>query len=59
LFFANANRAATPLVDEAVRNDPDIYPPTQVRKRLYADRSMALSDLRQRNRLWMAFRTGQ
>lgn len=59
LFFANANRAATPLVDEAVRNDPDIYPPTQVRKRLYADRSMALSDLRQRNRLWMAFRSGQ
>jgi len=26
---------------------------------LYADRSMALSDLRHRNRLWMAFRSGQ
>lgn len=59
LFFANANQAATPLVDEAVRNDPDIYPPAAVRERLYADRSMALSDLRQRNRLWTAFRTRQ
>lgn len=29
LFFANANQAATPLVDEAVRNDPDIYPPAR------------------------------
>jgi len=59
LFFANANQAATPLVDDAVRNDPDIYPPAEVRERLYADRSMALSDLRQRNRLWTAFRSRQ
>ncbi|MHC6226414.1 extracellular solute-binding protein [Pseudomonas sp. X10] len=59
LFFANANHAATALVDEAVRNDPDIYPSAEVRQRLYADRSMALSDLRQRNRLWTAFRSRQ
>ncbi|MCO7632746.1 extracellular solute-binding protein [Pseudomonas guariconensis] len=59
LFFANANQAATPLVDDAVRNDPDIYPPSEVRQRLYGDRSMALSDLRQRNRLWTAFRSRQ
>ena len=59
LFFANANQAATPLVDTAVRDDPDIYPPAEVRQRLYADRSMALSDLRQRNRLWTAFRSRQ
>ncbi|MDE1166249.1 MAG: extracellular solute-binding protein [Pseudomonas sp.] len=57
LFFANANQAATPLVDEAVRNDPDIYPPAEVRNRLFADQSMALPDLRQRTRLWTAFRT--
>lgn len=59
LFFANANQAATPLVDEAVRTDPDIYPPAEVRQRLFADRSMALADLRQRNRLWTAFRSRQ
>ncbi len=59
LFFATANGAATPLVDEAVRNDPDIYPLAEVRERLYADRSMSLKDLRQRTRLWTAFRSRQ
>ena len=59
LFFATANRAATPLVDEAVRSDPDIYPPSEVRDRLYADRSMSLKDMRQRTRLWTTFRSRQ
>jgi putrescine transport system substrate-binding protein len=59
LFFANANQAATALVDEAVRNDPDIYPSNEVRARLFADRSMALADMRQRTRLWTTFRSRQ
>jgi putrescine transport system substrate-binding protein len=59
LFFATANQAATPLVDEAVRTDPDIYPLADVRGRLYADRSMSLKDLRQRTRLWTTFRSRQ
>ncbi len=59
LFFATANQAATPLVDEAVRNDPDIYPQSEVRERLYADRSMSLKDMRQRTRLWTTFRSRQ
>lgn len=59
LFFATANQAATPLVDEAVRNDPDIYPKPDVRERLYADRSMSLKDMRQRTRLWTTFRSRQ
>lgn len=59
LFFATANLAATPLVDAAVRNDPDIFPPAELRQRLYADRSMSLKDLRQRTRLWTTFRSRQ
>jgi putrescine transport system substrate-binding protein len=59
LFFATANRAATPLVDEAVRSDPDIYPLADVRARLYADRTMSLKDMRQRTRLWTTFRSRQ
>lgn len=59
LFFASANQAATPLVDAAVRNDPDIYPAPEVRARLYADRSMTLKDMRQRTRLWTTFRSRQ
>jgi len=57
LFFATANQAATPLVDEAVRNDPDIFPLADVRERLYADRSMSLKDMHQRTRLWNTFRS--
>jgi putrescine transport system substrate-binding protein len=46
-------------MDEAVRSDPDIYPPSDVRARLYADRSMSLKDMRQRTRLWTTFRSHQ
>jgi len=59
LFFATANQAATPLVDEAVRNDPDIFPKVDIRARLYADQSMSLKDMRQRTRLWTTFRSRQ
>ncbi|MFW0756856.1 polyamine ABC transporter substrate-binding protein [Pseudomonas sp. H11T01] len=59
LFFATANQAATPLVDAAVRDDADIFPPADVRDRLYADRSMSLKDMRQRTRVWTTFRSRQ
>lgn len=59
LFFASANLAATPLVDAAVRDDADIFPPAEVRERLYADRSMSLKDMRQRTRVWTTFRSRQ
>lgn len=57
LFFANANRAATPLLDEAVSGDPDIYPPDAVRERLFAEQVLSLREQRQRTRLWTAFRS--
>lgn len=59
LFFANANQAATPLVDAAIRNDPNLYPGPDMRARLYADRSMSLKDMRQRTRIWTTFRSRQ
>jgi putrescine transport system substrate-binding protein len=59
LFFASANLAATSLVDAAVRDDIDIFPPADMRDRLYADRSMSLKDLRQRTRIWTTFRSRQ
>jgi len=57
LFFANANHAATPLLDEAVSGDPDIYPPEAVRARLFAEQVLSLREHRQRTRLWTAFRS--
>ncbi|MCW1938554.1 extracellular solute-binding protein [Pseudomonas sp. MDMC_285] len=57
LFFANANHAATPLLDEAVSGDPDIYPPEAVRERLFVEEVLSLREQRQRTRLWTAFRS--
>ena len=57
LYFANANRAATPLLDAAVSRDPDIYPGPELRARLFAEQALPLREMRQRTRLWTAFRT--
>lgn len=57
LYFANANAASAPLIDEAVRSDPDIYPAAEVRARLFPEQIMTLKDQRKRTRLWTAFRS--
>ena len=46
IFYANGNKAATPLVNEEVRNNPGIYPPPDVRAKLFAEQSQteALND---------------
>lgn len=57
VFFANANSAATALVDRAVVNDPDIYPPADVRAHLFSEQMQSLPQQRERTRLWTAFRS--
>lgn len=57
LYFANANAAATPLLDESVSGDPNIYPPAEVRARLFAEQLLPLRQQRLRTRLWTAFRS--
>ncbi len=57
LFFANANQAATALVDEAIASDPDIYPPADVRARLFSEQLMPLRQQRDRTRIWTTFRS--
>ncbi|CAD5107559.1 Spermidine-binding periplasmic protein SpuE [Pseudomonas carbonaria] len=56
MFFANANQAATPLLDEAVSGDPNIYPPQEVRAKLFGEELIAPKLLRERTRLWARFR---
>jgi putrescine transport system substrate-binding protein len=57
--FANANRAATDLVDESVRNDPGIYPPEATRARLVSPQLLPGDAQRQRVRTWTRVKTGQ
>jgi putrescine transport system substrate-binding protein len=57
--YANGNAKATELVDEAVRNDPGVYPPPEVRAKLAPDLTDSEETTRIMTRLWTRFMTGQ
>jgi putrescine transport system substrate-binding protein len=57
--YANANAAATPLVDEAIRNDPNVYPTAEVSKRLFVTTTKDQALLRDVNRQWTRVLTGR
>ncbi|RAK50781.1 polyamine ABC transporter substrate-binding protein [Phenylobacterium deserti] len=57
--YANANSAATPLVDAQVRNDPNIYPPKEVASRFFVTTAKDQALLRDVNRQWTRVLTGQ
>lgn len=50
--YANPNPAATPLVDEAVRTDPGIYPSDEVKKKLFVLKTPSDKEQRDLNRRW-------
>ncbi|CRI67401.1 Putrescine-binding periplasmic protein precursor potF; Periplasmic ABC transporter, polyamine-binding protein [Thiocapsa sp. KS1] len=52
VYYANANLEATPLLDEEVREDPTIYPPAEVKARLFAPSERSDREIRELNRLW-------
>jgi len=57
--YANANAAATPLVDPAVRDNPNVYPTPEVFKRLFVTTTKDQALLREVNRQWTRVLTGQ
>jgi putrescine transport system substrate-binding protein len=57
--YANANAQATALVDEGVRNDPGVYPPPEIKAKLYPDLAETPEFTRLLNRTWTRFQTGQ
>jgi putrescine transport system substrate-binding protein len=57
--YANANAAATRLVDPAVREDPAAYPPPELAKRLFVTTTKDQALLREVNRQWTKVLTGQ
>jgi putrescine transport system substrate-binding protein len=56
--YANPNKLATDLVDESIREDPGIYPPEEVRKRLFFDKPVTPDYERARTREWTRVKTG-
>ncbi len=57
LYYANANKASTPLVDKVVSEDPNIYPPQSVRAKLFSEEMLPAKVLRERTRAWADFRS--
>lgn len=57
--YANANAAATKLVDPEVRDNPNVYPTPEVFKRLFVTKDKDQVLLREVTRLWTRVQTGQ
>lgn len=58
VYYANANQAATPLVDAAVRDNPGIYPPEDVRAKLFTLKVQSPKIDRVRTRSWTRVKSG-
>jgi putrescine transport system substrate-binding protein len=56
--YANGNAASLELVNESVRNDPAIYPPVEIRSKLFPDLAESEEFSRLLNRSWTRFVTG-
>lgn len=57
--FPNAIRASLPFVQDAIKNDRDIYPDEETRAGLRPDLVMQPEQARLMTRLWTRFRTGE
>ena len=56
--YANPNLAATKLVNPSLSGDPNVYPPSEVRARLFFDKPVTLQYERLRTRAWTRVKTG-
>ncbi len=56
--YANAVPASRPMIDAAVRDDPTIYPPDEVRRRFYTISAPDRTYERLRTRAWTRVTTG-
>jgi len=57
--YANVNTASTPLLKEAVRNDPNIYPPADILAKLVPEPPRTSEYNRLLTRMWTRFKTGK
>lgn len=57
--YANGVAASLQFVDESVRNDPGVYPPPEVKAKLFPDLAETQEFTRLLNRTWTRFTTGQ
>jgi putrescine transport system substrate-binding protein len=56
--YANANKAATALVDPAISSDPAIYPDAETLARMYTPKPMSEEQERLLTRAWTQIKAG-
>jgi putrescine transport system substrate-binding protein len=56
--YANANKAATPLIDPSISGDPAVYPDAEILKRLYTPKPQTPEQEEQLTRIWTEIKTG-
>jgi putrescine transport system substrate-binding protein len=57
--YANGNAASLAFVDDAIKNNPNIYPTPEMRAKLYAHMAESQEYSRLLNRAWTTIKTGQ
>ena len=57
--YPNGNRASLAFVEDALKNDPTIYPGPEIRAKLHVLPEMTPEQTRLVTRLWTRFRTGE
>ena len=57
--YANVNTAATPLLADTVKGDPNIYPPTDILAKLVPEPPRSQDYTRLLTRAWTRFKTGK
>ena len=58
IHYGNDNLAARPYVDPRILNDPAVYPPPELRARLYLPTELGADYDRARTRVWTRIKTG-
>lgn len=59
VFYANANKAATPLVNKAISGDPNVYPNDAIKQVLWTRNVQPADVQRGVTRLWTTVKTGR
>jgi putrescine transport system substrate-binding protein len=57
--YPNPNLAATAMVEPAIRDDPAVYPPPEIRRRFYVDLPAPRDYERARTRAWTRLKSGR
>jgi putrescine transport system substrate-binding protein len=58
VHYPNGNAAATPLVNEDIRNDPGVYPSAETMTKLYALADLPAKVQREMTRMWTKIKSG-